>query len=122
MSRPYALPLGPPRRADNRTSIPPPEPRSSTVSPSRSSATAVGLPHPRLARVAVPGSSARSAAAYSAGPNRSCSHPAPQHEPTGPQSHACRWAAAAVAASPHLILTSSRRTSALALITLIVGP
>ena len=34
MSSPYALPAGPTRRADSSTSIPPPEPRSSTVSPS----------------------------------------------------------------------------------------
>ena len=39
---------GPTRWAESRTSMPPPEPRSSTVSPSRSSATAVGLPQPRL--------------------------------------------------------------------------
>ena len=36
--------------------MPPPEPRSRTVSPSRSSATAVGLPQPRLARTAASGS------------------------------------------------------------------
>ena len=38
--------------------MPPPEPRSSTVSPSWRSATAVGLPQPRLAVVAAPGSAA----------------------------------------------------------------
>ena len=35
MSSPYAFPVGPTRFADSRTSIPPPEPRSRTVSPSR---------------------------------------------------------------------------------------
>ena len=37
--------------------MPPPEPRSSTRSPSRSSATAVGLPQPREASTAASGSS-----------------------------------------------------------------
>src|SRR5262245_47532833 len=64
MSRPYALPLGPTRLADSSTSIPPPEPRSSTVSPARSSASAVGLPHPREAATALTGSSAVSVAVY----------------------------------------------------------
>ena len=35
MSRPNAIPSGPTRRAESSTSIPPPEPRSSTVSPGR---------------------------------------------------------------------------------------
>src|SRR6266540_877460 len=35
------MPLGPTRLAERITSMPPPEPRSSTTSPSRSSATAV---------------------------------------------------------------------------------
>ena len=46
MSMPIALPVGPTRRALMRTSAPAPEPRSSTVSPSRRSATAVGTPQP----------------------------------------------------------------------------
>ena len=33
MSRPYALPVGPTRLAESRTSMPPPDPRSSTVWP-----------------------------------------------------------------------------------------
>ena len=57
MSSPYALPVGPTRLAESSTSIPPPEPRSSTVSPALSSATAVGLPQPSEAIVAVSGSS-----------------------------------------------------------------
>src|SRR5450432_935830 len=52
MSRPYALPVGPSRLADSRTSMPPPEPRSRTVSPALIVASAVGLPHPRDARTA----------------------------------------------------------------------
>ena len=43
MSSPYALPSGPTRRAESKTSMPPPEPRSSTISPARNSASAVGL-------------------------------------------------------------------------------
>ena len=46
MSRPYALPVGPTRLAESSTSMPPPDPRSSTTSPGRSSASAVGLPQP----------------------------------------------------------------------------
>ena len=37
------MPVGPTRRAESSTSMPPPEPRSSTVSPSCRSATAVGI-------------------------------------------------------------------------------
>jgi len=54
--------VGPTRLADRITSIPPPEPRSSTVSPSCSSATAVGLPQPSEASVAASGSSPRCSA------------------------------------------------------------
>src|SRR5438034_657469 len=45
--------------------MPPPEPRSSTVSPARSSARAVGLPQPREASTACAGSPAVWAASYS---------------------------------------------------------
>jgi len=62
MSRPYAMPVGPTRFADRITSIPPPEPRSSTVSPSRSSATALGFPQPSETAVAPCGSSPSSPA------------------------------------------------------------
>src|SRR5450755_1926734 len=65
MSRPYAFPAGPTRRADRSTSMPPPEPRSRTVSPSRRPATAIGLPQPRLADTASSGTSLCSAAPYS---------------------------------------------------------
>src|SRR5262245_63855889 len=80
MSRPYALPVGPTRRADNSTSMPPPEPRSSTVSPGLNSATISGLPQPRLASNAASGSPARSEASYSADPN-----PSPASTAAGPQ-------------------------------------
>jgi hypothetical protein len=49
MSSPYAVPPGATRRADSRTSRPPPEPRSRTSWPGRSSVNAVGLPQPREA-------------------------------------------------------------------------
>src|SRR5215217_1442994 len=49
--------------------MPPPEPRSSTVSPWCRSATAVGVPQPRLASRAASGSWSRSGAAYSSAPN-----------------------------------------------------
>src|SRR5436190_18801763 len=57
MSSPYALPPGPTRRAESRTSIPPPDPRSRTVSPGFSSARAVGFPQPRDAVSASSGTS-----------------------------------------------------------------
>src|SRR6476659_5649869 len=46
MSSPYAQPVGPTRRAESSTSMPPPLPRSSTTSPGLSRASAVGLPQP----------------------------------------------------------------------------
>ena len=55
MSRPYTLPVGPTRLAERSTSMPPPEPRSSTVCPASSAASAVGLPHPSDASTAVSG-------------------------------------------------------------------
>ena len=44
--------------------MPPPEPRSRTVSPGRRSATATGFPQPRLAETALSGRSARSPGVY----------------------------------------------------------
>src|SRR5437899_12043655 len=64
MSRPYALPDGPTRFAESRTSIPPPEPRSSTVCPGSSVSRAVGLPQPSDADTAVSGTASRSASEY----------------------------------------------------------
>src|SRR6266540_3190134 len=64
MSRPYALPVGPTRFAESNTSMPPPEPRSSTVSPGFNSASAVGLPQPSEACNAVAGTSPASATSY----------------------------------------------------------
>jgi hypothetical protein len=62
----------------------PPEPRSSTRSPSRRSATAIGLPHPRLASTASSGSPPVSPSRYSPVLNPPTASadagPAPQHE------------------------------------------
>lgn len=69
MSRPITLPAGPTRLAEMRTSAPPPQPRSSTVSSSRSSATAVGTPQPSDAATAASGAPSVSAPSYSAPPN-----------------------------------------------------
>ena len=44
---PMAFPVGPTLAAASRTSRPPPQPRSTTVSPSRRLANAVGLPQDR---------------------------------------------------------------------------
>ena len=49
ISSPYAVPPGATRRADSRTSSPPPEPRSRTLCPGCRSANRVGLPQPREA-------------------------------------------------------------------------
>src|SRR6476469_2553561 len=64
MSRPYALPVGPTRFADSNTSIPPPDPRSSTVWPGFNAASAVGLPQPSEASTAASGNIPVSAASY----------------------------------------------------------
>ena len=85
MSTPIARPVVPTRAAESRTSMPPPDPRSSTVSPGLSSATAVGLPHPRLARTAPSGSEPRSARSYRSGPKAVVSPPAQPQPEAGPQ-------------------------------------
>src|SRR5579875_2249724 len=64
MSRPWAFPVGPTRFADKRTSMPPPDPRSRTISPGRSSASAVGLPQPKDALNASSGIPWTSAGSY----------------------------------------------------------
>ena len=64
MSRPYTRPVGPTRLADSSTSIPPPDPRSSTIWPACSSCSAVGLPHPRETATASSGSPAFSLSEY----------------------------------------------------------
>ena len=57
-------PSGPTRLADSSTSMPPPEPRSSTVSPGFSCASAVGLPQPSEACSACSGTSPLCCALY----------------------------------------------------------
>src|SRR5688572_26574828 len=59
MSMPMARPVGPTFAAARNTSKPPPEPKSTTVSPSRKFARAVGLPHdkPMLASAGIDASS-----------------------------------------------------------------
>src|SRR6185503_11562524 len=64
MSRPYALPVGPTRFAESSTSIPPPDPRSSTVCPGSSASRAVGLPQPSDAVTASAGRPLVSASEY----------------------------------------------------------
>src|ERR1039458_8109895 len=66
MSRPYARPVGPTRRAESSTSMPPPEPRSRTTSPGFNSASAVGLPQPSEARTASGGRADTSSIEYRA--------------------------------------------------------
>src|SRR6266705_2628916 len=80
MSRPYALPVAPTRLADNRTSIPPPEPRSRTDSPSWRSASAVGLPQPSEASTAPSGKPLVCEASYRLSVTGS-----QPHAPLGPQ-------------------------------------
>src|SRR5713101_1912544 len=64
MSSPYALPDGPTRFAESSTSMPPPEPRSSTTSPGDNCASAVGFPQPSEAVTASCGKAAFSLSAY----------------------------------------------------------
>src|SRR5215210_3820476 len=64
MSSPYANPPGPTLLADKSTSIPPPLPRSSTVSPAFNRANAVGLPQPSEASNDSCGISLASCAVY----------------------------------------------------------
>src|SRR5204863_527053 len=64
MSRLYTMPVGPTRFADSSTSMPPPDPRSSTVWPGSSARSAVGLPQPSEAVTASAGRSIVSASEY----------------------------------------------------------
>ena len=110
MSRPIALPVGPTRRALIRTSAPAPDPRSSTVSPSCRSATAVGTPQPSDAATAVAVAPSASASSYSAAPNTcalsaSVSAIGPQHD-----AEPC-CSATALAAAAYFSRTVSRMSS-----------
>src|SRR5215469_16607996 len=119
MSTPYANPDVPTRRADSKTSIPPPEPRSRTRSPSRRSATASGLPHPRLARTASSGSSSASPSPYNWAADQSApssaAEPVSQQEsaaelPQQPADESGFGAMTARAASAYRARTSSRKS------------
>src|SRR6516165_4479122 len=109
MSSPIALPVGPTRRAEIRTSAPAPDPRSSTVSPSCKSATAVGTPHPSDALIAVSGMSALDGSLYRAAPNTSPASPGLHVTDPVAQQPACPDPAeAALAAEAYLARTVSR--------------
>src|SRR6516165_7060158 len=115
MSTPYACPDGPTRRDDSSTSMPPPEPRSSTRSPSFRSATASGFPQPRLAATASAGSPSVSPSRYrdASGPSVSALSPAgAQHPPVSSQHPAASpdWLRTASAAPAYRDRTSSRRS------------
>src|SRR5215210_8838920 len=104
MSSPIARPAGPTRRALMSTSAPAPEPRSSTVSPSWRSATAVGTPHPSDAPIAPAVAPSDSPSAYRPEPNTPASSAAvPQHDE--PED-------AATAAAAYFSRTVSRMSSA----------
>src|SRR5688572_18384400 len=110
MSRPYAFPVGPTRCAESSTSMPPPEPRSSTVSPGESAANAVGLPHPNEASSASAGIPSVSAASYRL--DVIGSHSALFELQLVPQPQVAFWPLAArFAAAPYLARTSSRNVS-----------
>src|SRR5215472_5902543 len=116
MSTPYANPDGPTRRAESNTSMPPPEPRSRTRSPSFRSATASGLPQPRLARTASSGKTSVSSSRYSETPKTSAvsnaAEPVPQQEPELSQHCAVTpsvGSRTARAACAYLERTASRR-------------
>src|SRR5215468_8329951 len=108
MSRPYAFPLGPTRFAESSTSMPPPEPRSRTVSPGGNFARAVGLPQPREAATASLGSAEVCEAAersFVIGSQQLDSAP-PPHVATPP-------AATRFAALPYFCFTASCKLSLL---------
>ena len=105
MSRPKARPVGPTRLAESSTSMPPPEPRSSTVSPGCNCASAVGLPQPSDASKACSGTSLDCSASYKSdvigsAPQQLLAASAPQQ----PLAWPC---ATRVAASPYLLRTIS---------------
>src|SRR5437762_3716772 len=80
MSSPYTFPVGPTRFAESSTSMPPPDPRSSTVCPGSSARRAVGLPHPSDAVTAPAGKSVVSPSEY-----RLDVMGSPQAQAVGPQ-------------------------------------
>src|SRR5271168_224917 len=100
ISRPNALPVGPTRFADNSTSIPPPDPRSRTVSPGFSSVRAVGLPHPREASTAFSGKPSVSRAPYKSLVIGS------QHRIAGSQQAVAPESVMLLAIAPYLLLIS----------------
>src|SRR5438552_3234940 len=87
------------------TSIPPPEPRSSTTSPSSRAATARGLPHPSEARTAASGRWPSSRALYSPGPKQALP-PTPQAQDDPPQQSSSGPSAAMIASSAYLVRTA----------------
>src|ERR1035438_9612150 len=95
MSSPYALPEGPTRFAESSTSMPPPEPRSSTVSPGFSLARAVGFPQPSEARRAASGTLAPSSSLYSfdviGSQLASRTEPPPQQDPLPDWTRVAAW-------------------------------
>src|SRR6185295_18727679 len=112
MWRPYTLPVGPTRLADSRTSIPPPDPRSNTVSPSSSVASAVGFPQPRDASTASTGSPAFCRPSYkSAVIGSHASVVAPQHALDPQQLPSVVPSVTLSAAPPYFFFTSDFRAS-----------
>ena len=89
-------PVAPTRRALMSTSAPAPEPRSSTVSPSCRSATAVGTPQPSEAPTAR-SAAAASSAPYKASPKTCAPEASVSGTSVGPQ-HELGAAAPAAAA------------------------
>src|SRR4051794_12184807 len=106
MSSPIARPAGPTRRALMSTSAPAPDPRSSTVSPSWRSATAVGTPQPNEASTAPSGTPSRPASSYRDAPNTPVSSAGPQ--PAAPPQQPSPAPADAVAAAAYRSRTVSR--------------
>src|SRR5262245_4998615 len=107
MSSPYAFPVGPTRFAESKTSMPPPEPRSRTVSPGCIFASAVGLPQPSDAATASAGSAEVCDASYKSlvMGSQQLRSPPPQ-EATPP-------AATCLAAAPYFCFTTSCKFSLL---------
>src|SRR5918993_2748019 len=119
MSSPYAFPPGDTLLAESSTSMPPPLPRSKTISPGTSVASAVGLPHPNDAAPAASGKPPSSSAEYPppVQSTPSASESRPRSPAEVPQHEAEPFPSSTVRAAPaYLSLTLSRTSSSMRLL------
>src|SRR5229473_385023 len=117
ISSPYALPVGPTRFAESKTSMPPPEPKSRTTSPGFNFAKAVGLPQPSEACSASPGTCCICVASYKFEVIGSQLDPlasaVPQQLPLFPLSAACPYFSSTISLMSVPSISSSKCLSTL---------